>query len=39
MMNLVGAWETRGLVTEWNANFGCFDQTDAKFIDLEKVYS
>lgn len=39
VMNIVSTWETRGLVAEWKANFGCFDQTSAKFVDLEKVCS
>eukprot|EP00268_Persea_americana_P015206 TRINITY_DN1692_c2_g1_i2.p1 TRINITY_DN1692_c2_g1~~TRINITY_DN1692_c2_g1_i2.p1 ORF type:complete len:407 (+),score=81.58 TRINITY_DN1692_c2_g1_i2:106-1326(+) len=36
VMNIVSTWETRGLVAEWKANFGCFDQTSAKFVVLEK---
>ena len=38
VLSLVQEWETRGLVAEWKENFGSFDSSSSKFIDIEQVY-
>ncbi|POO03210.1 Amine oxidase [Trema orientale] len=36
VLGLVQEWEARGLVAEWKENFGSFDCTSSKFIDIEQ---